>query len=115
METLPLWQLALEKASPWVVTVLLLYILWDKERREEKGIREAIRDQVAALQIVAGLLTDAGQKLDSLISCVQLHDARVQGIEQVVKMNAKAIDLASEALDKLENKIDNLRGRTTAR
>lgn len=115
MESLPLWQAVVEKGGPLALCVLLLFILWDKEKREEKGIREAIRDQVAALQIVAGLLTDAGQKLDSLISCVQLHDARVQGIEQVVKMNAKAIDLASEALDKLENKIDNLRGRTTAR
>ena len=115
METLPLWQLALEKAGPWAVCVLLLYVLWDKERREEKGIREAIRDQVAALQVVAGLLNEAGQKLDALISCTQLHDARVQGIEQTVKMNAKALDLSSEAIDKLENKIDNLRGRTTTR
>ena len=106
---------ALEKTGPWAVIILVFYILWDKEKREEKGIREAIRDQVAALQIVAGLLTDVGQKLDGLVSCMQLHDARVQGIDQTVKMNAKALDLAQEALEKLEGRVDNLRGRTTGR
>lgn len=106
---------ALEKGGPWAVVVLVFFLLWDKERREEKGIREAIRDQVAALQVVAGLLNDVAQKLDVLTTCLQQHDAREQGDGQQVKMNAKTLDLIHEALTKIEDKIDNMRGRAAGR
>ena len=83
---------AVEKGGPWAVCVVLLYIIWDMQKRNEKGIRESIRDQIAALQTVVSTLSGITQALSVLSACLQTHDRRSESIEETVKFNARALD-----------------------
>lgn len=103
---------ALEKAGPWAIVVLLLYIIWDMQKRNENGIREAIRDQIAALQSVVNTLANVNQALATLIDCLQGHDKATEGMGEMVRLNARSIEEVKALALKIEGKVDAMRGRT---